>query len=85
MAIGVTEIRLLMIGIPSSRSICSPVATSFSARRVTLSYTLSASTLMSSAARSRSEMPIVMVRMSRCSSSIILMVSRISFVLIIDI
>ena len=37
MAIGVTEIRLLMIGIPSSRSICSPVATSFSARRVTLS------------------------------------------------
>ena len=30
-------------------------------------------------------MPIVMVRMSRCSSSIILMVSRISFVLIIDI
>ena len=74
--ISVTPIA--MIGIPSSRSICSPVATSFSARRVILSYTLSASTWMSLLARSRSEMPIVIVRMSRCCLLTMASVSAIS-------
>ena len=36
-AMGVTEIRLLTIGMPNSASIASPVSTSFSAYRVTLS------------------------------------------------
>ena len=36
-AIGVTEIRLLMIGMPNSRSISSPVRTRRSARRVIFS------------------------------------------------
>gem|GEM_PF-5639334 len=77
-AIGVTEMRLLMMGIPYSASMSSPVRTRNSAECVIFSYTFRQNCSMFGCAQSRSEMPIVMVRTSRRFSVIIRLVSRIS-------
>ncbi len=81
MDIGVTDILLLIIGIPYSLSICSPVVTSFSAILVILSYILSRDFFPELSAQSSRDIPAVIVRISRFSSSIILIVSIISDVL----
>gem|GEM_PF-2329891 len=67
MAMGVTEMRLLIMGIPYFCSILSPVRTSSLARVVTLSYTFWQERAISLSTQSSSEIPMVMVRMSRCS------------------
>ena len=79
MAMGVTEIRLLMMGMPYSVSICCPTDTRFFARVVIFSYTFSQARSMSGSMQSSREMPMVMVRISRHSSWIMRMVSRISY------
>ena len=78
MAAGVMEIRLLTMGIPNSFSISSPVLTKSLAQRVIFSYTRSHTTSMSLSQQSSSEIPMVMVRTSRFSSWIIIIVSKIS-------
>ncbi len=78
MEIGVTEMRLLMTGMPYSFSISSPTATSRSARRVILSYIFEAHREMFSAPQSVRVIPMVIVRMSRCSWAIIFIVSSMS-------
>ena len=77
-AMGVTEIRLLTMGMPNSRSSCSATGTRFSAALVMRSYTLrdTASTLLSP--QPRRESPSVMVRMSRFCLSTMFRVSEIS-------
>ena len=70
-ATGVTEMRLLTMGTPNSLSICSPVATRCSARRVIRSYTLSQSFFSSSVTQENREMPMVIVRTSSFWWSII--------------
>ena len=77
-----TDRRLLMIGIPYSFSIASPVPTRRSARWQIFSYTFWQLRSMSLSAQSKREIPMVMVRMSRFSSWIIRMVSSISVLLI---
>ncbi len=67
-AIGVTDIRLLMIGTPYFFSMSSPVFTRSFARLTILSYILSHDLPISLSAQSRSDMPIVIVLMSRFSS-----------------
>ena len=81
MAMGVTAIRLLMMGMPYWASMASPTATRFLAFWVILSYTFWQERARSLSAQSSSEMPMVMVRISRFSSWIMRMVSRMSLVL----
>ena len=83
MAMGVTEMRLWMMGMPYCRSISSQVGTSLPAYFVIFRYMFSHARSMSGSIQSRREMPMVTVRMSRCSSWIMVMVSRISCTLII--
>ena len=75
---GVTDTRLLTMGIPNSPESVSAVFTMFSARLQTRSYTLFAVSSALSRTQERSESPIVMVRMSRCSFSTIAIVSKTS-------
>src|SRR5690242_7868558 len=67
-----------MIGMPYSRSISWPTATSRAADRQILSYDLRAAVSRLESAQPRNEMPIVIVRMSRFSICTMRMVSRIS-------
>ena len=82
MAIGVTETRLWMIGMPYSVSMSSPVFTRNSADFVILSYTFWQNLSMFGCAQSRSEMPIVIVRTSSLFSVIMRFVSKISSIVI---
>ena len=77
-AAGVTETRLLTMGMPNSRSISSPTLTRFWAWQVMRSYTFWQVASSLSAMQSKREMPMVMVRISSFCSSIILMVAIIS-------
>ena len=83
MAMGVTATRLLIIGTPYSFSISQPTLTRFSALRAILSYTLRQESSISCEQQSSREMPMVIVRISKFSSSIICIVSRMSLVFII--
>ena len=78
-AIGVTEIRLLTIGMPNSRSSCSATGTSSLAALTMRLYTLRATASALTSAHPRRLRPSVMVRMSRCSSLTIESVSAISW------
>ena len=80
MEIGVTEILLFTIGISYFFSMLSPVDTSFSAFRQILSYIFLHDLSMSLSAASSREIPMVIVLISRDSSCIIPMVSKMSFV-----
>ena len=82
-AIGVTEMRLLTIGIPYKPSISLPVSTSLSAFVHILFLMFSLSFSRSPLIQSRREMPIVIVRTSRFSCRIILLVSSTSSLVII--
>ena len=73
--IGVTDTRLLTIGIPSSAAISSPTVTKSLALDTILLYTFSAALSISESIQSRSEIPMVMVRTSKFCSSIMAMVS----------
>ena len=77
-ATGVTETRLFTMGIPYSRSRLSAVSTRRSAVLVTWSYTLVHMRSRFSSAQPMSEMPMVMVRMSRLCSETMPRVSAIS-------
>ena len=79
MAAGVMLTRLFTMGMPNSRLMSSPVLTRFLALLIILSYTLRqrASTVVARAQSSRL-IPIVIVRTSRFSWSIILFVSMTS-------
>ncbi len=79
---GVIEIRLFTIGIPYSILISSPTATKFLAMRTILSVIFLHSRPRSLSTQSNRLIPIVIVRTSRFSSSIILFVSMTSFILI---
>ena len=77
-ATGVTETRLFTMGMPYSRSRLSAVSTRCSAVVVMWSYTLVHMRSRFSSAQPISEMPMVMVRMSRFCSETIPRVSAIS-------
>ena len=81
--IGVTEIRLLTIGIPYFFSISSPVLTKSFATVVILLYIFLHKTSISWSIQSNKLIPIVIVRTSKFSCSIILFVSATSNKLII--
>src|SRR5438552_3986390 len=73
---GVTEMRLLVMGTPKAPSTSWATSTRRRAERVILSYTRWQVRCRSSVAQSRSEMPMVTARMSRCSASIMRSVAR---------
>ena len=75
---GVTETRLLTIGMPSSASICSPTCTRLPARWHMRSYRRVRSFWASSQIMSNSDMPMVMVRISSFCSRIMDTVESIS-------
>ncbi len=81
-ATGVTLIRLLTIGTPNSAAISSPVFTSLSARPSIFSLIFAQVFCTSLSIQSRRLMPIVMVRTSKFSFSIIWFVSVTSLMLI---
>ena len=83
-AIGVTETRLFTTGIPNSAAILSPVATRSFALVVILLYIFSFMISRSLSIQSRRLIPIVIVRTSRFSCSIILFVSLTSKILIMS-
>ena len=83
MEIGLTEMRLFTMGMPNSLSICSPTATRFSALRQIFSLMRCRVETASPVAQSRSEMPMVMVRISRHWFLIMSMVCKISLVLML--
>ena len=74
---GVTEMRLFTIGTPISRSISRPTFTRFSACRAMRLYTRLARRRLSSQTQLNREMPMVIVRTSSFSWSIIRRVSKI--------
>ena len=82
---GVTEIRLLTMGMPNSFSISAPVETSLSAVPVILSYIFRLHTSVLLSIQSSRLMPSVIVRTSRFSFSIIAFVSITSLKFIIPI
>ena len=79
---GVTEMRLLTMGMAYSRSMAFPVATRSFALPVMRRYMLLQRTSMLSLIQSRREMPNVMVLTSRFSFSIIWLVSITSLMFI---
>jgi len=72
---GVTAIRLLMMGTPNSASICRPVSTSLPAYRRIFSLIRRRLSLPLSQAQSRREIPMVMARTSSLYLMNMLMVS----------
>ena len=80
-AIGVTEIRLFVIGTPYVSSISCATLTKFFALVVIFLYILSRAFSPSLSMQSNKEIPMVMVRISKLSSSNIRMVSKILSVL----
>ena len=83
MAMGVTLMRLLTMGIPYFFSMDSPTSTNLAALAVILSYIFWQETSISLSAQSKRDIPMVMVRISRFSSWIMVIVSMISLKLTI--